>query len=110
MNIKQIINDQNNRVVRITGYDFDAIGRASKRLAEGGGGLSEHELTAAAIVNGRIDLLTNEDFRGAFIEMGRAWAHATIESIFDHWEREMTLPSSDPRCPVGDQRIFTGSR
>ena len=110
MNTRQIIDDQNNRVVRITDYDFDTIERASKRLAEGGGGLSEHEFTAAAIVNGRIDLLTNADFRRAFIAMGRAWAHATIETIFDHWEHEMALPPSDPRCPVGDQRIFTGGR
>ncbi len=74
------------------------------------GGVSENDFTAAAIVNGRIDLLTNEDFRGAFIELGRAWAHATIEIIFNHWEREMALPPSDPRCPMGDQRIFTGGR
>ena len=40
--------------------------------------------------------------------MGRAWAHATIETIFDHWEREMALQPSDSRFPVGDQRIFAG--
>ena len=108
MDIKQIIDDQNNKVVRITDYDFDTIVQASKRLAQGGGGLSEHEFTAAAIINRRTDLLSKADFRRAFIRMGRAWAHATIETIFDHWEREMALPPSDPRYPVGDQRIFTG--
>ena len=52
MNFKHIIDDQKNQVVRITDYDFDTIGQASKRLVEGDGGLSEHEFTAAAIVNG----------------------------------------------------------
>ena len=105
--MKQIIDDINNRVIRLTDYDFDTIGKASARLDSGDSKLSQHEHAAAAIVNGRIDLLEDADFRRAFIWMGRSWAHATVEMIFDHWEREMELPSDHPRCPAGDQRIFS---
>lgn len=107
MNMKQVIDDMNNRVVRLTEYDFDTIAQASERLNNGDLKLSTHERAAAAIVNGRMDLLEHADVRRAFVSMGRSWAHATIEMIFDHWEREMELPSDHPRCPDGDQRIFT---
>ena len=107
MMMKQVIDDMNNRVVRLTEYDYDLIGQASERLNNGDLKLSQHEHTAAAIVNGRLDWLQEADFRRPLIRMGRSWAHATIEMIFDHWEREMELPSDHPRCPTGDQRIFT---
>lgn len=105
--MKRVIDDLNNRVVRLTRYDFDTIAQASKRLNDGDLKLSQHERAAAAIVNGRMDLLEHADVRRALVSMGRSWAHATIEMIFDHWEREMQLPSNHPQCPVGDQRIFT---
>ena len=105
--MKQVIDDMNNRVVRLTEYDFDTIEQASERLNNGDLNLSQHEHTAAAIVNGRMDLLEHADVRQALVSMGRGWAHATIEMIFDHWEREMQLPSDHPQCPTGDQRIFT---
>lgn len=107
MRFHQIIDDQNNQVVRLSEYDLHTIGAASDCLNKGDTRLSQHEFTAAAIVNGRIDLLANRDFRRALVEMGRTWAHATIEAIFDHWEREMVLPADHPQCPSGDQRIFT---
>lgn len=107
MRMRQIIDDQKKRVVRLSTYDLDTIKAASARLVVEDTNLSKHESTAAALVNGRIDLLADPDFRRALIEMGRSWAHATIETIFDHWEREMELPSDHPRCPKGDQRIFT---
>ncbi len=107
MRMHQIIDDRNNRVVRIEEYDFTTISRASERLNEGDHKLSQHEYSSAAIVNGRMDLIGDEDLRKTFVKMGRSWAHATIETIFDHWEREMALPGDHPRCPVGEQRIFT---
>jgi len=107
MNIKQVIDDLNNCVVRMTEYDCNTIAQASERLSNGDLKLSQHEQTAAAIVNGRMDLLDEADFRRPLIRMGRGWAHTTIEMIFDHWEREMELPGDHTRCPTGDQRIFT---
>mgnify|MGYP001204741911 CR=1 FL=1 len=107
MIMKQIVDDMNNNVVRMSEYDFNTIRQASERLNRGDLTLSQHELAAAAIVNNRMDLLEEADARRYFIRMGRNWAHATIEMIFDHWEREMELPSDDPQCPKGDQRIFT---
>ena len=110
MKYDQVIDDMNNRIVRLTDYDFELIGQASERLNDGDMRLSRHEHSAAAIVNGRLDLLEEDDFRLSLIAMGRSWAHAAIEIIFDHWDREMTLRGDDPRCPVGDQRIFTRRR
>ena len=107
MKYDQIIDDMNNGIVRLTEYDFNSVEQASERLTKGDLSMSQHERTAAAIVNGRLDLLNHDDFRRPLIEMGRSWAHATIEMIFDHRDREMRLPSDHPRCPVGDQRIFT---
>ena len=107
MIMKLVIDDLNNSVVRIEQYDFNAIRQASERLNRGDLKLSQHELAAAAIVNNRMELLDEADIRRALIRMGRSWAHATIETIFDHWEREMQLPSDHPQCPRGDQRIFT---
>ena len=107
MKYDQIIDDMSSGIVRLTEYDFEAIEQASERLNKGDLSMSQHERTAAAIVNGRLDLLNHDDFRRPLIEMGRSWAHATIEMIFDHLEREMTLRADNPRCPAGDQRIFT---
>lgn len=107
MRMRQVIDDMKNGIVRMTDYDLDTIGQASARLNSGDRSLSQHECTAAAIVNGRLDLLQDDDYRRALVEMGRSWAHAAIELIFDHSEREMGLPGNHPRCPVGDQRIFT---
>ena len=107
MNYNQIINDMNNGIIRLTEYDFDSIRQASERLNKGNLSMSRHERTAAALVNGRLDLLNHDDFRLPLVEMGRSWAHATIEIIFDHWDREMTLRADHPGFPTGDQRIFT---
>ena len=107
MTMKQVIDDMNYRVVRLTEYDFYTIAQASERLNNGDLKLSQHVRAAAAIVNGRMDLLEHADVRRALVSMGRSRAHATIEMIFDHWEREMELSSDHPRCPDGDQRIFT---
>ena len=107
MKYDQIIDDMNNGIVRLTEYDFESIEQASERLNKGDLSMSQHERTAAAIVNGRMDLLNHDDFRRPLIEMGRSWAHVTIEMIFDHWQHEMTLRADHPRCPTGDQRIFT---
>lgn len=85
------------------------VARSSFRLAQDiNAPLSSSELSAAAIVNGRLDLLPNgsADFRRCLIEMGPAWAHACVEVLFKNLELEMTLSPSDPRCPVGDQLIF----
>ena len=107
MHMNQVIDDIKNRVVRLSEYDFNTITQASNRLNNGDLTLSQHKRAAAAIVNGRMDLLEHPDVRRALVSMGRSWAHATIEMILDHWEREMELPSDHPRCPTGDQRIFT---
>jgi hypothetical protein len=90
------------------GNAFDDIRNASCRLADagrGGGGLSTHEYNAAAIVNGRLDLL-EQDFRMTLIAMGPDWAHAVIAAIFDNWERELTLPADHADAPHGDQRLI----
>ena len=107
MIMRQIIDDMNNRVVRLTEYGFDLIGQASERLNNGDFKLSTHEFTAAEIVNGRLEWLRAADFRQPLVCMGRSWVHASIELIFDHWQREMELPGNHPQCPIGDQRIFT---
>ncbi len=86
----------------------DAIGTvsaASRRLAGGDARMSQHEFNAAAIVNGRLDLL-DRDFRLELVAMGRDWAHAAIEQIFTNWDKEMTLPAEHAEAPVGDQRMF----
>ena len=106
MKYDQIIDDMNNGIVRLTEYDFNSIEQASERLNKGDLSMSQHERTAAAIVNGRLDFLNHDDFRRPLIEMGRSWAHATIEIIFDHWDRETTLHADHPGCPTGDQRIL----
>ena len=92
--------------ISVDEYDLTSVADASTRLAQGNEGMSEHEYTAAAIVNGRLDLLA-QNYREAMIRMGKGWAHATVEVIFDHWEREMALRPDNPACPIGDQRIFT---
>ena len=97
----------NNRVVRLTEYDLDLIGEASERLDNGDFKLSTQEFTAAAVVNGRLESLRAADFRQPLVCMSRSWAHASVELIFDHWQREMELPGNHPHCPIGDQRIFT---
>ncbi|MFO3797718.1 MAG: hypothetical protein ACK8QZ_10630, partial [Anaerolineales bacterium] len=89
--------------------DVSDVARCSNRLAQNvNAPLSTNELFAAAIVNGRLDLLPNgsTDFRRCLINMGPAWAHACVEVLFNNWKLEMTLPASDPHCPFGDQRIF----
>ena len=107
MNYNQFIDDTNNGSIRLTEYDFDSIRQASERLNTGDFKLSTHDFTAAAIVNGRLEWLRAADFRQPLVCMGRSWAHATIEIIFDHWDREMTLRADHPGFPTGDQRIFT---
>lgn len=93
------------RTITLSDDDLNTVANASRRLASDDDGMSQHEFNAAAIVNGRLDLL--ESFRKDLVLMGRAWAHATIEVIFDHWDREMTLAHDDPANPIGDQRIFS---
>lgn len=61
-----------NRIVRLPEYDFNSIEQASERLNKGGLSMSQDERTAAAIVNGRMDLLNHDDFRRPLIEMDRS--------------------------------------
>ena len=63
MIMKQIVDDMNNNVVRMSEYDFNTIRQASERLNRGDLTLSQHELAAAAIVNNRMDLLEEADAR-----------------------------------------------
>lgn len=95
------------RTIEISGYDLTSVARVSRRLADGEHGLSSNEHNAAAIINGRLDRLEDEDFRRVLIRMGREWSHAVVAQIFEHWENEMTLGPNHPNCPVGDQRIST---
>ena len=70
--------------------------------------MSTGELAAAAIVNGRIDLFSDDpDFRKAIIRAGPEWAHAAIDVIFANQEAEMALRPGQLGCPFGDQRIYT---
>ena len=94
-----------------TSTDFDQhfVASASRRVAQGDyRGLDNAELAAAAIVNGRLDLL-DEDFRSALVRMGRGSAHAVVHQILLHSELEMALSLDDPNCPIGDQCISTRS-
>lgn len=77
----------------------------SRDLAEGNRQMSSHEFAAAAIINGRIELLDG-DFRRALIYMGREYADGVVAAIFELWTREQTLAAADPDCPIGEQRIF----
>lgn len=89
--------------------DFKEVVIASLRLArDENAPLSSTEYAAAALVNGRLDLLPGGivNFRQDLITMGSQYAHAAIAAIFLHSHLEMTLPPSDPRCPIKDQRIF----
>lgn len=89
--------------------DFKEVMVASLRLArDERAPLSSTEYAAAAFVNGRLDLLPGGilNFRQDLITMGSQYAHAAIAAIFLHSHLETTLPPSDPRCPVKDQRIF----
>lgn len=88
-------------------YAIREVFKASLRLANGDRSMSRHEYAAAAIINGRTDFLVG-DYRVALVEMGRDYAHAVIEAIFDNWEREMTLPADHPAAPIGDQ-CMTGA-
>ena len=91
--------------VSLTEYAINTVAGASLHLAQGGRGLSTHEYTAGAMVNGRMDLIEG-DFRFALIAMGQDWAHAVIEAIFALHHNEMTLPASHPGAPINGQRLF----
>ena len=96
--------------LQISRSDLHECSAASRRVALGDRTVSDSELRMAAIINGRLDLLpAGEGYRKAFVVMGRTTCHAVIEQIFDHWEREMTLRPDDTACPIGDQRIITGT-
>lgn len=108
--MKQVIDDMNNRAVRLTGYDFYTIAQAPERPNNGDLNMSQHERAASAFVNDRMDRLEHANVRQGLVSMGQSWAHTTIEIIFDYWKREMELPSDHQRCPSGDQQIFTRRR
>ena len=92
--------------VSLSEYAIGSVAKASRRLAQGDRRLSTHDFNAAAIVNGRLDLLDRE-YRVELIAMGRDWAHAVIEQIFEHCEKEMRLPARHKEAPVGDQCMFS---
>lgn len=94
--------------VSVAEHTIAAIQKASHRMAQHDFGMSEHEYNAAAIVNGRLDLLDN-DYRIELVSMGRDYAHAVIEQIFINWDKEMILPADHEEGPIGDQRMFACS-
>ena len=94
------------RSITISDHDLSTVSAVSRRAAQEDYRMSDNEFNAAAIVNGQLNDI-GEDFRRAFVKMGREWSHACVEAIFNNWELEMTLGPDNPACPVGVQRIFT---
>ena len=99
-----LIKSDEREIVYLTEYGLDRVSKSSDNFAEGMRKMSTHEYNAAAIVNGRLDEIA--DYRKAFINMGREWAHIVIEMIFIHHELELAYPYQDPNCPHDEQCIF----